>query len=108
MFVLGNKGQVHRGKEFFYVFQTTCKVQNLKNWKLKNEEIEFIFQNKEQNKNLARLCNIVFAYEILLENIRFHEITKRTVISKIGKVTESLRITQLLVLRKKIPKILIS
>lgn len=60
---------------------------------MKNEEIEFIFQNKEQNKNLARLCNIVFAYEILLENIGFHEITKRTVISKIGKVTESLRIT---------------
>lgn len=60
-------------------------------------EIEFIFQNKEQNKNLARLCNIVFAYyEILLENIGFQsetEITKRTVISKIGKVTESLRIT---------------
>lgn len=52
-------------------------------------EIEFIFQNKEQNKNLARLCNIVFAYyEILLENIGFHEITKRTVISKIGKVLE--------------------
>lgn len=36
---------------------------------------------------MARLYNIIFAYyEILLENMGFSEITKRTVISKIGKI----------------------